>query len=47
MDALEQKITNAVYEKLNDGTVEKLVGQYIEFGALWQRGKNKEFCYLL
>ncbi len=30
MDNFEQKILNAVSEKLNDGTVEKLVQQYIE-----------------
>lgn len=32
MENLEQKIINVVNEKLNDGTVEKLVSQYIEKG---------------
>ena len=32
MDNFEQKIISAVNEKLNDGTVEKLVNQYIEKG---------------
>ena len=32
MESFEQKITNVVNEKLNDGTVEKLVEQYIEKG---------------
>lgn len=32
MENFEQKIINAVNEKLNDGTVEKLVSQYIEKG---------------
>ncbi len=32
METFEQKIINAVNEKLNDGTVEKLVEQYIEKG---------------
>ena len=33
MDNFEQKILNAVSEKLHDGTVEKLVQQYIEKGV--------------
>ena len=33
MGTFEQKIMDAVTEKLNDGTVEKLVGQYIEKGV--------------
>ncbi len=33
METFEQKIADAVNEKLNDGTVEKLVGQYIEKGV--------------
>jgi len=33
MENFEQKIINAVNGKLNDGTVEKLVGQYIEKGV--------------
>lgn len=33
MEKFEQKIINAVNEKLNDGTVEKLVSQYIEKGV--------------
>ena len=33
MDALEQKITNAVYEKLNDGTVERIRSLM----AAWQK----------
>ena len=33
MENFEQKIINAVNEKLNDGTVEKLVSQYIEKGV--------------
>lgn len=32
MGSLEQKIIDAVNEKLNDGTVEKLVSQYVEKG---------------
>ena len=30
MDRFEQRIAEAVNEKLNDGTVEKLIEQYIE-----------------
>lgn len=33
MESFERKIINTVNEKLNDGTVEKLVGQYIEKGV--------------
>lgn len=33
MENFEQKIVNAVNEKLNDGTVEKLVAQYMEKGV--------------
>lgn len=33
LENFEQKIINAVNEKLNDGTVEKLIGQYIEKGV--------------
>lgn len=33
MQTLEQKITETVNKKLNDGTVEKLVEQYIEKGV--------------
>ncbi len=33
MESFERKIINTANEKLNDGTVEKLVGQYIEKGV--------------
>lgn len=43
MENFEQKIINAVNEKLNDGTVEKLVGQYIEKGV--SEALNNVFSY--